>query len=170
MASCRCATWKVGQDLKLQRHLLSVAAADRCGGPRRVCRRRSDRGGDIGGNLDLTDATVDGKLSMRSLKVGQDLTLQGTCFPSKQSMDLPSKQPIDLTFATIKGNLDLSGCDFTDLDLSEASIESDLRICKARANPQGRLVLRNAHAGVLLDEWDKEKSGTGPAARQHAET
>ena len=152
---------KVGQDLKLQRTCFPSKPPIDAEHPA-VFADVDLTGADIGGNLDLTDATVDGKLSMRSLKVGQDLTLQGTCFPSKQSMDLPSKQPIDLTFATIKGNLDLSGCDFTDLDLSEASIESDLRICKARANPQGRLVLRNAHAGVLLDEWDKENQRGQP--------
>jgi uncharacterized protein YjbI with pentapeptide repeats len=79
-------------------------------------------GAHIEGQFDLTQAKVSGLLTMARLHVGGDLFMGQSVFT--QGKPEPT---IELYYATIGGNLDLSGASLPSLNLTSTKIGGDLR-------------------------------------------
>jgi uncharacterized protein YjbI with pentapeptide repeats len=101
----------------------------------------------IDGWLQLDGATVQGVLNMTRLQLGGELTLSNTTLQGETT---------SLTFAVIRGNLDLSGCKFVELNLTGTRIDGELLLCSILKERPGRLVLRDAYAGALQDKWNRD--------------
>jgi hypothetical protein len=107
----------------------------------------------IEGTLDLTRAIVTGPLELNSLKVNGSLSMTQTQLSERAT----------LAFAAIRENLDLSGAEFAELDLSETRVDGALRLCTLGGKRPGRLVLHNTHVGALQDAWNNDwPKGTDP--------
>jgi cytoskeletal protein CcmA (bactofilin family) len=100
----------------------------------------------VGGQLAMAGSAFEGVVDMDKLKVGGHLFMDGAIFA----------QSVYLLSGELSGDLDLSGAELTELDLSTSRIAGELRLGSAdhemaRWAGNGRLVLRNAHASVLQD-------------------
>ena len=100
----------------------------------------------VDGHLVLSGAKVEGLLNMNGLQVGQTLSMRGTQAPA-----------INLGFAHITRNLDLSGAELKSFDLSAARIEGELGMGSSGdsatlwAEKDAHINLHNAHVGILQD-------------------
>ncbi|MGC2221951.1 MAG: hypothetical protein WA624_06070 [Methylocella sp.] len=107
---------------------------------------------NITGQISMAGANFDRKLDAEVLQVGGDLFIRDAHFA----------QAVDMVFAHIGGNLDLSGAILADLNLSSASITGDLllsrpgmhTVWKGKNWELGTLTLRNTHIGNLADAQD----------------
>jgi hypothetical protein len=99
------------------------------------------------GNSNAAAMSQELEVDMQAMKVGGELQLS-----QRTSID----GPVNLTFAHIAGNLDLTEGSFRKIDLTGATIDSEIRLGSPQhpapiwAPPQ-MLVLRNASAGGLPD-------------------
>ena len=118
------------------------------------------RGAKVAGNIYMPGASFDGALDAASLQVGGDLLMPDAHYADK----------VDMFFAHVGRNLDLSGASLGDLDLSGASIAAALQLggagksaaWKGKYGKSGALNLRNTHVGNLVDA----KEGAWPAKGQ----
>ena len=115
------------------------------------------RGAKVTGQIVMIGASIDDKLYADSLQVGGDL-----------SMNDAHTDKVQMVFAHVGSNLDLSRATFADLDLSGASVTGDLRLARPYASrpwirlrpwtrkngESGALILYNAHIGNLVDAKD----------------
>src|SRR5437773_1780512 len=76
------------------------------------------RGAKVAGNIYMPGASFDGALDAASLQVGGDLLMPDAHYADK----------VDMFFAHVGRNLDLSGASLGDLDLSGASIAAALQL------------------------------------------
>lgn len=107
---------------------------------------------NIGGQLSAEKVRFEGKAVMGKLEVGDGLFMHNEAHFD----DL-----VELVFAKVSGNLDLSGAQFTELDLTGTSITGELRLGSAkhhrtRWRGDGRLVLRNTDVGTIQDRVETE--------------
>jgi hypothetical protein len=106
-------------------------------------------GAKVEGNLELDGSTFESGIEADSLRVGDDLLLRNaTLWVSPR-----------LYGARIGGSLDLSGATLPGIDLTHAAINRLLLAWPGSQRLQWRrgaqLILRNAHATVLLDALDE---------------
>jgi hypothetical protein len=110
----------------------------------------------IGGQISMTVATLEGKVKADSLQVGGDLFMR----------DIACTDQILMVFAHVGGGLDLRGAALAGLNLSGASIATDLAlgepgkpaIWKGKKAEPDTLTMRNTHIGNLVDvlgAWPK---------------
>jgi hypothetical protein len=108
------------------------------------------RAAHIGDQLNLIDATVNGKLTMESLEVEGPLLMRQVKIAERDSAKW-----VDLAFMDIGGTLDLSGSQLPSLDLTGSHIGGELRLAQeqlvARWQPEATLILRNVTAGAMQD-------------------
>jgi hypothetical protein len=97
-------------------------------------------------------ATFSGLLILDYLEVGGDVVLR----------DTRCKKLVSLIFAHLRGSLDLSGSELTQLDCSGTRIEGELSLGSAqhskttwREHAGLNLDLRNLHVGALQDRMDR---------------
>ena len=113
----------------------------------------------IGGQLDMTDSTFRGRTKMGSVTVGDTLYMRRTFFPEDSE--------VQLFFANIGSNLDLSGAHIGSIDLTGTRITGEFNLGSARGSPtrwlgNSRMILRNTQVGVIQDAasgsdaWPKE--------------
>jgi hypothetical protein len=109
-------------------------------------------GAKITGDTVMVGANFEGKLDAEVLQVGGNMFI----------CDAHYAQTVDMVFAHIVGNLDLSGATVADLNLSSASITGDLLLSRSGRDivwkgenwEPGTLTLRNTHIGNLADAYD----------------
>jgi hypothetical protein len=110
----------------------------------------------IEGQLSLAGATIK-NLNMNSLTVGTDLLMQHTGeneWWKEPAPPYPCFKSVNLTFASIKQNLELRNATFDKLDLTSTRIEGELRLGKfADRSSKGCLTLYNTHANAIQDWW-----------------
>jgi hypothetical protein len=101
----------------------------------------------ITGPLDMSGASLEGRLDADSLNVGGDLSMRDACYAGKGTM----------AFAHVSGNLDLRGASLADVDLSGASVAGELHLdgqksasCPTSSVEPDVLNLRNAKIGNLM--------------------
>ncbi|HXN89321.1 MAG TPA: hypothetical protein VN890_08220 [Methylocella sp.] len=111
------------------------------------------RGAKITGQISMDGARFDGTLEADSLQVGSHMLMR----------DTQCTQAVVMVIAHIGGNLDLRGATLHGLDLSGASVATDLAlgglprksvVWKGTIRKPGVLNLRNAHIGNLMDVRD----------------
>lgn len=110
----------------------------------------------IGGNLEMETSAFDAGVNAEGLKVSHHLFMVNSVF----------EKPVNIPYAHVSGNLDLSGGIFTQIDLSEAAITQTLILQGPFGTAQwcrfgrGRTLvrLRNAHVGTV-----QESLGSWPA-------
>lgn len=116
----------------------------------------------IAGDVEIKSTVFDGPVQMKALQVGNSLSMNHYAEFDRK---------IDLSFARIGENLDMTEGTFTDVDLTGATIASELRlgaietavptwqVPQQPASPADvQLVLRNVSAGALQDlptSWPK---------------
>ncbi|MCH7539677.1 MAG: hypothetical protein IH999_04665 [Proteobacteria bacterium] len=103
-------------------------------------------GAKIGGQISMIDSKFTGELVMDSLEVGSSLFMRGAEFA----------EPVNLIFASIGSNLDLSGAKLESLDLTGTQITGELRLGsgqhpKLEWGETPRLILRNTVVEALQD-------------------
>jgi hypothetical protein len=111
------------------------------------------RGARIGGQLELSGARCTGRLDLESLQVTRHVFLDNAVVDGN----------ITLIFARLRGNLRLDRAQVASLDLTGATLQGELRLSEVDENkPQwaegAQLILRNATIGALqcppsLDSW-----------------
>ncbi len=109
----------------------------------------------IDGDFEIKQTKFDAPVELKALQVGDDLLINdGAEFDSD----------LDLAFARIGENLDLTDGTFAAVDLTGATIASEIRLASQRASPPKwntprKLTLRNVSAGALQDvpkSWPEE--------------
>ena len=109
----------------------------------------------IDGNFAITRTTFDSAVNMKALQVGDDLLINETA---------EFDRDLNLTFARIGESLDLTWGTFAAVDLTGATIGSEIRLGTSEASPPKwntprKLTLRNVAAGALEDvptSWPEE--------------
>jgi hypothetical protein len=100
----------------------------------------------IGGQLFIERAMFDGPLILKSIQIGETLSLRKATARANQ---------IDLSYANISGNAEIAGGTFAKLDLTGTTIRGELRF---ESGPQweenSSMILRNASVGVIQDNKD----------------
>ena len=106
------------------------------------------RGAKIEELLDLSQANVSGKLNMDRIQVRGPLLMRGTTFTEEKSA-----RSINVLFATIDADLDLSGASLPSLDLTGTTIGGELRLTQGSFAsawlPGAQLILRDTKVGTL---------------------
>jgi uncharacterized protein YjbI with pentapeptide repeats len=97
----------------------------------------------------MDGATVRGWLMMNRLAVTQNLMIRDAVIEGK----------VSIVLASIGFNFDLTRAEFIEMDLSSTRIEGELRLdVDSPLTPKwrklARLILRDAHAGILRDNWE----------------
>ena len=105
------------------------------------------RGAKVGGQIDMVGSKFTGTLDMDSLVVGSSLLMRGGAEFAEQ---------VNLIFASIGSNLDLSGAKLESLDLTGTQITGELRLGsgqhpKLEWRENSRLILRNTVVEALQD-------------------
>jgi hypothetical protein len=109
----------------------------------------------IDGELEIKQTKFDDAVEMKALQVGDNLLInEGAEFD----------RSLDLAFARIAENLDFTNGTFADVDLTGATIGSEIRLAYPHASPPTwnsprKLTLRNVTAGALQDvprSWPEE--------------
>jgi len=127
----------------------------------------------VGGQLAMAGSRFTGPLNMNGLKVGGQLVMDGSTFTGSLIMehihialDLfmrnivgPGEgQKVNLIFAEILGNLDISGSQLPSLDLTGTKIQGEFRLFQSNQlvkwQPGAKLTLRNTDVGALQDHCD----------------
>jgi hypothetical protein len=112
------------------------------------------------GDVFLHYATIDGNLEMETSAFAAGLKAEGLKISHHLFMvNAVFKQPVNIPYAHVSGNVDLSGGAFTQIDLSEAAIAQTLILQSSFgtakwSRPGGRpalLTLRNAHADTVQE-------------------
>ncbi|HEY2889902.1 MAG TPA: hypothetical protein VGJ31_04715 [Dongiaceae bacterium] len=109
----------------------------------------------IEGDFDITRTTFDGPVDMKGLQVGDDLLINQTA---------EFDRDLNLVFARIGQSLDFTNGTFAAVDLTGATIGSEIRLASQSASPPKwntprTLILRNVSAGALQDvptSWPDE--------------
>ena len=146
---------------------------------------------DVSKRFDIEEATnVQGVTRLVGTSVGGDLCI-GNDPPTKDSRvtfgetdfglarigssvfvhDANFRKPPQMVGSEIKSHLDISGAELPGLDLTRASIGGDFRLA-SRDEPHApahwasdaKLVLKNAHAGVIQNENEQPSGAAWPAA------
>jgi hypothetical protein len=104
------------------------------------------RGAKIEGQVDMSSSTFNGTLIMDSLEVGDSLFMRDTV----------AEKPVLLIFASIQGNLDISGAVLSSLDLTGTKVVQEFRLGSGSHLPvkwkgSSELILRNTEVGNLQD-------------------
>jgi len=98
--------------------------------------------------LDMSGAKVSGELDIQHTNIGGSFFMR----------DAEFTQPIVGVFLQIGGNVDTRGATLSDLDLSGAQIEGELRLATPYDEPtwlpETSLVLRNTTVGAIVDTKD----------------
>lgn len=114
------------------------------------------RGAKIGGTLYMTRSKFNGTLDMKRLEVKRDLSLT-------DNLEIITPIPVNLIFAVIGGNLDLSGSNLNSLDLTGIHVEREFHL-ESEKHPAvnwekgSKLTLRNAYVGTLQTLQDLSKA------------
>jgi uncharacterized protein YjbI with pentapeptide repeats len=105
----------------------------------------------VAGQISIDGAVLTGDMKAAGVQVGSNLYMRNVISPHE----------INLTFAHVNGNLDTSGSKLGSLDLSGASVATlwlgnvedppEVTAWQGEKNQPGRLNLRNAHVGNLID-------------------
>jgi hypothetical protein len=111
--------------------------------------------GRIDGAFEITHAIFDGPVEMKGLQVGDDLLINETA---------EFDRDLNLTFARIGQSLDFTRGTFAAVDLTGATIASEIRLgtlldSPPKWNKPRKLTLRNVTAGALEDvptSWPEE--------------
>jgi hypothetical protein len=108
--------------------------------------------------VDLAYVKVDGAVLMKGSTFAKGVTLNGATIGQGLSITEGTRivGPLDMTFAKIGSNLDLTGGSFDSVDLTGTTIGAEIRLAsKGYATiawrPAARLVLRNVSAQALQD-------------------
>jgi uncharacterized protein YjbI with pentapeptide repeats len=111
------------------------------------------RGAKVTSAISFIGANVAGVLDADALEVGH--LFMRSDGPIKSNFNT-----VNLSFATIKGNFDITGTKFSNLTMPSASIVGEMKLGdKDRSAEIGSLDLRNAHVGSLSDNkssWPKQ--------------
>jgi hypothetical protein len=103
----------------------------------------------ISGQLSLNEAHLDSALDAEGMQVGSYADITNASFA----------KPVNMRFVHIGSNLDLRGARLAELDLRGAVVTGDLQLADAKSyaiwqtgdKRPGRLILRNAHVGTLME-------------------
>jgi hypothetical protein len=105
----------------------------------------------VNGDLFMRDgAEFAGPVKMQSVTIGKDIRMDDSNFERK----------IDLSFADIRGSLNLVGASLPGLDLTGTRIEAEFRLAERDRLPKwsknAKLTLRNTEVGALQDSAEEE--------------
>ncbi|MHB1758334.1 MAG: pentapeptide repeat-containing protein [Leptospirillum sp.] len=102
-------------------------------------------GAKVGGQMNMAGSTFSGCLNMEHIHIGLDLLMRKVIGPMEG-------RTVNLTFAEILGNLDISGSQLSSLDLTGTKIQSEFCLNPSPTWRSGaRLILRNVEVGALQD-------------------
>lgn len=105
-------------------------------------------GAQIGQQLTMNDSSFKGLLIMEHIHIGLDLLIRNITGPE-------GERKINLCFAEILGNLDISGSELSSLNLTGTNISGEFCLSHVkktvRWRPNSSLILRNVYVGALQD-------------------
>ena len=104
----------------------------------------------VGGHLSMDGSTYKRSLNMNYIHIGLDLLMRNVNV-------LGEGLPVNLVYAEILGNLNISGSHLPSLDLTGTNIQGELCLGLTQPvnwRPGARLILRNTKVGALQDHPD----------------